>query len=322
MRFASLAGVLWGCGLTALTVGVLLRGGRGGAGWVLLAALVSTPWVPAPFVPIRAERTLYAGPDLLSDVPVREVVLSESTRAAGLSRIRTLRATQGTTLLSERRRVEIRVPWLWAAAMVLVALGGRVGRSAGGTASARAGLLCMAIAPTMGSCGGEPGPGLAELRLKEVVEMRATGDVSAIEEVFLPEAVYEDVAGDFEHRGVPEIAEHLRGLHRWASGVFLDVIDIHGGPEWAAAEWLLEGVQSGPVPGRLDTVTGRRFQLRGVTLVELERGGVIRAVDYLDWVPFLLDVGAEVHWPGGGVTSPSGGEGGGVGPEGAPGRGS
>jgi hypothetical protein len=141
------------------------------------------------------------------------------------------------------------------------------------------------------------------VRLKEVMEMRGTGDITGIEGVFLPEAVYEDVAGDFEYRGVPEIADHLTDLHEWASGVFLDVVAIHAGPEWASAEWLLEGTQSGPVPGRLDSVTGRRFRLRGLTLIEVERGGVVRAVDYMDWVPFLLDVGAEVHWPGGGVTS-------------------
>jgi hypothetical protein len=125
------------------------------------------------------------------------------------------------------------------------------------------------------------------------------------------------VAGDYEYRGVPEIADHLAGLHEWATGVFLDVVAIHVGGDWAAAEWLLEGTQSAPVPGLLDSVTGRRFRLRGVTLVEVERGGVVRAVDYLDWVPFLLDVGAEVHWPGGGVTSRPGGTGEGSGPGGS-----
>lgn len=303
MRFATLAGFAWGFGLATSTLWVALRGGWGWGGWLLLAALISIPWVPAPHLPIRVERTLYAGPDLLSEVPVREVVLSDSSRAAGLSRIRSLRSVQGSTLLSESRRTAVRVPWLWAVVLALVGLGGAGRRQGGRVASSRASLLCLGLAAMSASCGGEPGPSRAELRLQEVMEMRATGEVGAIEEVFLAEAVYEDVAGDFEYRGVPEIAEHLRGLHGWASGVFLDVIDLRGGAEWAAAEWLLEGTQSGPVPGRLDTVTDRRFRLRGVTLVEVERGGVVRAVDYVDWVPFLLDVGAEVHWPGGGVTT-------------------
>jgi hypothetical protein len=197
------------------------------------------------------------------------------------------------------------MPWLWAVAMVLVRVGSVRFGPGGWAASVRGGLIALLFGLTAGSCGGESASSLAELRLKEVMEMRATGDVGGIEEVFLPEAVYEDVAGDFEYRGVPEIAEHLRELHGWASGVFLDVIDIRAGREWASAEWLLEGTQSGPVPGRLDTVTDRRFRLRGVTLIELERGGVVRAVDYMDWVPFLLDLGAEVRWPGGGVTTRS-----------------
>lgn len=305
MSFATVSGVLWGLGLLATTVWVAARPPRGGArsaAWLLLGAvLVSVPWVPSPHIPLRVQRTHYAGPDLLSGVPEATVVTQDSARAGGLVRVRHVRRTQGATLLSEDRRVGLRLPWLWALGVAVVGVLGwrRRGRGPGPT------RLCWVLACSALSvaCGSESGPSPAEARLIEVMEMRRTGDVTGIEAVFLPEGVYEDVAGDFEYRGVPEIAGYLSGLHGWATGVFLDVVEIRAGGDWASAEWFLQGVQSGPVPGRLDTITGRSFNLRGVTLVELERGGVVRAVDYLDWVPFLLDVGAEIHWPGGGVTT-------------------
>ena len=303
MSFATISGALWAVALIAATVRVGLarfpRGGRPGVSVLLAAALASIPWVPAPHLPIRVERVHFAGPDLLSGVAERTVVVQDSSRVAGLSRVRRLRRTQGDTLLSEDRRVELRLPWLWAAVVLLAGLLPRRRAGRGGAMVGR--ILWWAVGGTLllWACSGDAGPGAAEARLLEVMEMRRTGDVTGIETVFLPEGVYEDVGGDFEYRGTAEIAGYLSGLHGWATGVFLDVVQIHAGDESASAEWYLEGVQSAPVPGRIDSVTGRRFRLRGVTVVELERGGVVRAVDYLDWVPFMLDLGAEIRWPGG-----------------------
>lgn len=305
MSFATVSGVFWGLGLLATTTWLAARQPRGRGRfsvWLLLGAvLVSVPWLPSPHLPLRVQRIHYAGPDLLSEVPERTVVTEDSARAAGLSRVRRLRRTQGATLLSEDRRVGLRLPWLWALVVAALGVSGRRRWLRGPGPSRLCWILACSALST--ACGGDSGPSPAEARLIEVMEMRRSGDVTGIEAVFLAEGVYEDVAGEFEYRGVPEIAEYLSGLHAWATGVFLDVVEIRAGGDWASAEWFLQGVQSGPIPGRLDTITGRPFNLRGVTLIELERGGVVRAVDYLDWVPFLLDMGAEVHWPGGGVTS-------------------
>ncbi len=287
----------WGSGVlvvsASLVVARRIRARRAGP-WamaVLALAVVSVPLVHSPGLPIRVEGVRYAGPDLLTDTPVRVVPLADSTRALGLSRVRRSREVQGETLLREVRDVRVPVPWLWA--LVVVGLGAWSRRRSPRTAV----LLVLAL----GACTGEEAPGRAELRLEEVLEMRRTGSLDDVASVFLPEAVYEDVAGGVEYRGVPEIADHLGWIHGWASGVFLDVIRVHGGDRVASAEWVLDGVQAAPIPGLVDSVTRRRFQLRGITVVEVERGAVIRAVDYTDLVPLLLDLGAEIHAPGGGV---------------------
>ena len=314
MSFPTVAGTVWGLVVLGITAWVGHRHVRGGGGrrvWVVLAAAVATvPWGPASHVTLRLERALFSGPDLFSPEPERWVVVQDSSRAGGLARVRRARRVQGETLLSEVRRVQLRVPWLWLA--VVSGVGFATARRRWSSPFWTQALVSLGVGLVLlAGCTDDTAPGPAEARLLEVLEMRRTGSVEGIEGVFLPEAVYEDVPGDFEYRGVPEIAAYLGGLHDWATGVFLDVVRIRAGRESASAEWYLEGIQSGPVPGRLDTVTGRRFRLRGLTLVELERGAVVRAVDYLDWVPFLLDVGAEIHWPGGGVTTGGGGTDGG-----------
>ena len=295
MDFA--AGVGWGFGillvLVSIGVGRRIRArGAGPAALALLAGAAATvPLVPSPGLPVRVEGIRYAGPDLLAEAPVRLVALGDSTRALGLSRVRRSRELQGDTLLREIREVRVPVPWLWT--LVILGLGARSRRREG-----RAALLLLAA---LGACTVEEAPGRAELRLAEVLEMHRTGSAEEIASVFLPEAVYEDVAGGVEYRGIPEIAQHLGWVHGWASGVFLDVIRVHGGDRVASAEWVLDGIQTAPIPGLVDSVTRRRFQLRGITVVEVERGAVVRAVDYMDLVPLLLDLGSEIHTPDGGV---------------------
>ncbi|MEJ2538879.1 MAG: nuclear transport factor 2 family protein [Gemmatimonadota bacterium] len=300
--FATAAGALWGLALLAVTLGVgvlaarAVRPGRRFVWTLLGVGLASVPLLPAPFVPIRVERVHYAGPDLLSDTPETTAVVSEDYRVAGLSRVQRTRRVQGSTLLSETRWVGLRLPWLLLAGLLVSIVSVRRG-SRGRTRL----VLVLLLAGGAAGCRQESRPGAAELRLQEVLEMRRTGDVTGVEDVFLAGAVYQDMASGFEYRGLPEIADHLGWIHGWATGVFMDVVEVHGGRETASAEWVLEGIQSSPIPGQLDTVTRRRFQLRGITVVEVERGAVSRAVDYLDMVPFLLDLGAEIRLPGGAV---------------------
>ena len=289
-----------GLGLGALVAAVSVAAGAriralgGGLGPTALLALaaVTVPVVPSPELPIRVEGIRYAGPDLLSDEPVRSVQVADSAVASGLARVRRHREVQGNTLLREVRRVSVPLPWLWALGVVGLAAWsrGRPGRSA----------LLLATG-VLAACTAQEGPSRAELRLEEVMEMRRTGEVDDVVSVFLAEAVYEDVAAGAEYRGVPEISGYLGWVHGFASGVFLDVLRVHRGDRVASAEWILDAVQTGPIPGLLDSVTNRRFQLRGVTLVEVERGAVVRAVDYVDLVPMLLDLGSEIHAPGGTV---------------------
>lgn len=286
-----------------------MRRRAGGAGprrawWAaLVLALVVIPALPGPGIPLRVERTLYEGPDLLSGVPEETTQVSGGWILRGVVRDRTLRVSQGGVLLRDVRRVELALPWLLlavAALWLLLRPAGLLARGARGVAIPV--LVCAGLLQGCGS-GDAPGSSLAEVRLLEVMEMRRTGDVSTAVDVFDPVAVWEDYPNQVQHRGLPEIADYLRQLHRWAGGVFLDVTRIHAGPDVAVAEWVLEGVQTGPWPGMADSATFRRFRVEGVTVVEVERGVVVRVAEYSDMVPLVLGLGGSVTLPGGEVIS-------------------
>ena len=41
--------------------------------------------------------------------------------------------------------------------------------------------------------------------------------------------------------------------------------------------------------------------MNGVTIIEMEGGRIIRAADYVDTLPMMLQLGGRVEMPGGGV---------------------
>jgi ketosteroid isomerase-like protein len=50
---------------------------------------------------------------------------------------------------------------------------------------------------------------------------------------------------------------------------------------------------------RLPVATGREVVLNGVTIIELRDGRIIRAADYIDTAPLLLQLGGRIELPGG-----------------------
>lgn len=79
--------------------------------WALLAAaVVLSLALPAPHLPLRTERWVYAGPDLLSPVaPVTRVTGGDAV-VPGLLRRVDRRVTQEGRLLREERVLQLRVP--------------------------------------------------------------------------------------------------------------------------------------------------------------------------------------------------------------------
>lgn len=292
-------------GLAAATLwcatGVFRRGGsrRARVGWwlALALALVAIPEAPGPAVPVRVERALYEGPDLLSGEPEVTRVLAEDWIVPGLVRVRTVRTSQANQILREAQRVEVALPV--ALLLVLGAWG-----AAGTRRSSTAATLLIGAMWTTGCVPGDSmEASLAEVRLMEFMAMRQSGDVTGAETLFSPVAVWDDYPNQVQYRGLPEIAERIVGLHGWATGVFLDVVRTHVSSDRAVAEWVLQGVQGAPYPGVADSATFRRFTVEGVTVVELEQGRIVRVADYADMIPLVLDLGGSVTLPSGEVVA-------------------
>lgn len=170
--------------------------------------------------------------------------------------------------------------------------------------SMRSGLLVLALLAAACSPDGS-GPSRAEAEnefaIRTLLAMVGSGNADDVAGLFHPDATYDDYANQHQYRGLEEIAGYITGGTRWATAVSVDVMDVHLTTTGAVAEWVFTGIQDQPIGSFLPVVTGREVVLNGITLIQMEDGRIRRAADYVDALPLVLQLGGEVHMPGGGV---------------------
>jgi hypothetical protein len=142
---------------------------------------------------------------------------------------------------------------------------------------------------------------LGEYLLQSLVLARQTADTVMIEEIFLPDATYDDYPGQIEYRGIADIVSYLTSVHEWGDDVYLNLGNVHTGPSVAVAEWFFAAVQERPIPDVITTRTGREVVLSGTTIIEIEGGRIARAADYSDQAALLLQLGGRIEMPDGTV---------------------
>lgn len=163
-------------------------------------------------------------------------------------------------------------------------------------------LACLALSACL-PAGSDARDAGGELLAREVLAAWEAGDVEEMAEHFWPDAIYDDFSNGTTWQGIEEILAYKAELHAWASDVMLDVTAVHPSASGVVAEWVLYGVHTGPIGGRMEGGTGREFLLNGVTVLEVEGDRVVRAADYLDTLPLMLQIGGRVELPGGEVLT-------------------
>jgi len=141
----------------------------------------------------------------------------------------------------------------------------------------------------------------AELAIRSLMAGWESGDRAIVEEIFRPDAVYDDFPNQHTYQGVQEIAGYVLALHDWADDVYFNVVAVHVTRSGAVAEWVFSAVQARPIGSDITVATGREVTGNGVTIIEMEGGLIIRAADYMDTQPLMLQLGGRIEMPGGSV---------------------
>lgn len=141
----------------------------------------------------------------------------------------------------------------------------------------------------------------AELTIRTLMTAWERGDVELLEDIFWPDALYDDYPNQHTYQGLEEIVGYVGALHAWADDVLWTVGQVHVTETGAVAEWVFSAVQARPMGGQLTVGTGAEVVTNGVTVIELEGGRITRAADYMDTAPMLLQLGARIEMPDGTV---------------------
>lgn len=140
----------------------------------------------------------------------------------------------------------------------------------------------------------------AELTARSLMAAWESADHALVEDLFWPQATYDDFPNQHTHQGIQEIIEYIDAMHAWADDVFMSVGQVHVTESGAVVEWVFSAIQARPM-GSVSVGTGAQVVTNGVTVIEIEGDRIIRAADYADTTPLLLQVGGRIELPGGAV---------------------
>ena len=145
----------------------------------------------------------------------------------------------------------------------------------------------------------------AELTARSLMAAWESADRALIEDLFWPEATYDDFPNQHTYQGIEEIIGYVDAMHAWADNVYMNVGKVHVTTSGAVIEWVFSAIQARPM-GAVRVGTGQEVVTNGVTVIELEGDRIIRAADYADTTPMMLQVGGRIELPGGEVLEMGG----------------
>ena len=176
----------------------------------------------------------------------------------------------------------------------------------GWTLSLRRSLACGAMVTLCSGCtSGQPTSQIlrSELLVRSLVDAVQSADTALIIDLFRPDASYDDFANQVTYEGLQEIVGYLTSVHSWGDDVYMNIGRVQAGPSGATAEWVFSAVQARPMGDLAPEATGREVVLSGATVIEIDGDRIVRAADYMDTTPMLLQLGARIELPGGRVLT-------------------
>ncbi|WP_437899369.1 ester cyclase [Sorangium sp. So ce124] len=112
------------------------------------------------------------------------------------------------------------------------------------------------------------------------------------------DCIYEDVPTQHVNRGKEEIAAFARVTRKAFPDLRIEVTCSFATEEAAAAEWIATGTHAGDFPGL--SATGRRFRMRGTSILVFRGDKLQRVSDYWDLASSGLLPGAQSDQTGSG----------------------
>jgi steroid delta-isomerase-like uncharacterized protein len=137
-----------------------------------------------------------------------------------------------------------------------------------------------------------------ETIVKKFIEFANSGNLNMIDELFTENCIYEDVPDQMSYYGIDEVKSFLGELYEWSPDLKVEYTSTFYKDDWAAAEWIWSGTQTGEIKGLIEA-TGRQYSIRGTTIFQFKNGKIKRLSDYYNAGRFLYQLGVKFVFPSG-----------------------
>ncbi len=110
-------------------------------------------------------------------------------------------------------------------------------------------------------------------------------------ELFSENATYEEVCSGRFYTGKTEIKNYIVGSIKGIPDTKFELVSITADEKHAAVEWIWEGTNSVGWPQMNIPATDKKIRLKGVSVMQIVNGKIVRNCDYWDWNSFMKKLG-------------------------------
>jgi len=107
--------------------------------------------------------------------------------------------------------------------------------------------------------------------------------------LFTDDCVYEDLALGRVCHGKEEAKAFFDETLVFSADFKIELKSAFVAGDWMGSEWIMSGTHTGDVPAM--KATGKKFSIRGASILELRKGKISRNTDYWNMASFLQQVG-------------------------------
>jgi steroid delta-isomerase-like uncharacterized protein len=125
--------------------------------------------------------------------------------------------------------------------------------------------------------------------IREWADAWSKHDTERLLALFTDDVEYEDVTFGVVNHGKEELRAFAEGFYVVSPDMTFDLTSTTIAGDRAAMEWVASGTHAGDLPGM--PATGKRYEFRGATVVELAGGKIRRNADYWDFATLMRQLG-------------------------------
>ena len=157
-------------------------------------------------------------------------------------------------------------------------------------------IISIGIFLICSSCGGQTNKSLIqknEVIAKSFIEYLNSHDVDKFTSLFAENSIYEEVASGRSYKTLEKIAIYIGSTISGIPDTKFEPVNIFANDSLAVIEWIWKGTNSVGWADMGLPATNKYFELRGLTIMKIKNGLIIRNSDYWDWNTFLIGIGAK-----------------------------